>query len=578
MKVYEVMSKNPLTVSPETKIKEVYDLFDKVSYWSVYITKSQRLVGIVTRNDLKNRSDKAHFSDPISKIMSTTVFQIDKNGTIESAISRLDRYGITSLAVVDGDRLCGIITRGDINRKYYKKNVAYDTPSSYSPTNQIKIKKPTVAIIILIILAFSAFFLLPNFIRLGIPNPLEKTCSDKTISGLCSINKPYKCIHGNLIYDALSCGCYEGEIVDNAACRSLRSCSDGTQHNNCSVNKPNFCNDGNLTQNPVHCGCPQGFRNYNNSCIHEVRCTDGTFAPECSTNKPYLCQNGTLIEKSSLCGCPSDTIQNGDSCVDKLMTAPEVREFTFTLRGQNYIGNITIFGGLNNYLQTQDGFTYWSYAGANPSDKEVETRIASQVINQPNQDRLIANLIDTIKATTSNKDDQARIAISLVQNIPYDYASANANLPNSKYPYQVLYSARGVCGEKSKLLALLLKKLDYGVVLFYYPTQNHEAVGIKCPNQYSLGNSGYCFVESTSPSIITNSEGEYVGVGKLTSTPLIIEINDGDSFDSVSEEYSDARRWIVINEYAESNRNILDQTTYTEWLNLMQKYGMKTNS
>ena len=140
-----------------------------------------------------------------------------------------------------------LLASGRLNKKNNSGGLDNDWrtyENADSDGNQIKIKKSTVAIIVLIIFAVCVFFLLPKFIGSGIPNPFEKTCTDKTISGACSINKPYKCVNGNLIYDALSCGCSEGQIVENAACRSLRSCSDGTQHNTCSINKPDFCNDG----------------------------------------------------------------------------------------------------------------------------------------------------------------------------------------------------------------------------------------------------------------------------------------------------------------------------------------------
>jgi len=37
----------------------------------------------------------------------------------------------------------------------------------------------------------------------------------------------------------------------------------------------------------------------------------------------------------------------------------------------------------------------------------------------------------------------------------------------------VLYEDKGVCGEKSLLLAYLLRELGYGVVLFEFKPENH---------------------------------------------------------------------------------------------------------
>jgi hypothetical protein len=182
-------------------------------------------------------------------------------------------------------------------------------------------------------------------------------------------------------------------------------------------------------------------------------------------------------------------------------------------------------------------------------------------------------LVKRIKSQTSNKDDQARIAISLVQNIPYDYSQLNSLSTEMKYPYEVLYQDNGVCSEKSLLLAYLLRELGYGVVLFEFNSENHMAVGIQSPSQYSYRDSGYAFIEATTPSIVTDSNGDYVEAGKLTSTPKIMQISQGDSFSSVSEEYRDAQRYNQLI----SMGQVLDVSYYNLWVGLMQKYGMKTS-
>ncbi len=66
-----------------------------------------------------------------------------------------------------------------------------------------------------------------------------------------------------------------------------------------------------------------------------------------------------------------------------------------------------------------------------------------------------------------------------------------------KYPYEVLYENKGVCGGKSFLAVLLFDRLGYGTSLFEFKEDNHLAAGIKCDKQYSNYNSGYCYAEST---------------------------------------------------------------------------------
>jgi len=77
--------------------------------------------------------------------------------------------------------------------------------------------------------------------------------------------------------------------------------------------------------------------------------------------------------------------------------------------------------------------------------------------------------------------------------------------------------------------------MGYGTALLIFKYENHEAVGIKCPINYSYKKTGYCFIESTSPTIPTYAKAKYVGVGELDSIPEIIKISDGKSFDGIAE-------------------------------------------
>ena len=99
----------------------------------------------------------------------------------------------------------------------------------------------------------------------------------------------------------------------------------------------------------------------------------------------------------------------------------------------------------------------------------------------------------------------------------------------------------GLCGEKSELLVFLLKELGYGTVMFYFLNENHEAVGIKCPVEKSLEKSGYCFLETSGPSIITDNSIEYADGITISSEPEIMLISEGNSLPNNMYEYTDAK-------------------------------------
>lgn len=350
---------------------------------------------------------------------------------------------------------------------------------------------------------------------------------------------------------------------------NVLNCSDGTLYNHCSKEKPYYCFDGTLIKNSTFCGCPYDYRIKGNDCELIPRCGDRTIYGECSTNKPFYCLNGSLVKKASLCGCPADEVAQGDNCISKYETDPKEQTFNYVLRGKSNDIKFTVYGGLNNYLSSLSRYYYCDPEC--PSDRELELRF----LDQDKQYKCLKELVEVIKSKTSNLDDQVRIAVSLVQHIPYDWKRFRMNDLNNRYPYEVLYDKKAVCAEKARLLAFILRELGFGVVLFNYETESHMAVGIKCPSQYSYENSGYCFIETSAPSIITDSEGDYVGVGKLSSAPDIITISDGKSFDSVSEEYNDAQEWNRINKLSESSGGYLDSYNYYKWQTLVNKYGIE---
>jgi hypothetical protein len=213
-------------------------------------------------------------------------------------------------------------------------------------------------------------------------------------------------------------------------------------------------------------------------------------------------------------------------------TGPKENTFEYLLRGSVGYINFTVYKGVNDYFAGLP--REYQYYGIPPSDRDLELIF----IDDEKQRKYIKQLVEIIKSKTNNSDDQVRIAVSLVQLIPYDWEGYYNGSIKNRYPYQVLYEDKGVCEEKSRLLAAILKELGYGVALFKFEPENHMAVGIKCPIQYSYYNSGYCFIETTRPTLITDSQESYIGVGQLRSVPEIIEISDGKSFDSVAEEYA----------------------------------------
>ncbi len=253
--------------------------------------------------------------------------------------------------------------------------------------------------------------------------------------------------------------------------------------------------------------------------------------------------------------------------VDELLTDPKIVTMSFMYDGNMCNVDYIVYKGLNDYLASLTrNITYYDDP---PTTKDFIIRD----LDQNHQKIVLMSLVNYIANFTEDKDDQARIAVSMVQNIPYDDIGLESGLLNSKYPYEVVYTQTGVCGGKSVLLTFLLRELGFSVVIFEYEQDSHRAVGIKCPYKYSYNGTGYCFVETTAPSIITDSDKEYEGVGKLSSYELIF-ICDGLSFDSVSEEYNDSIEYHRLLDLADLNGGTLSPSNYDKWMNIANKYGL----
>ena len=217
--------------------------------------------------------------------------------------------------------------------------------------------------------------------------------------------------------------------------------------------------------------------------------------------------------------------------------------YYYTVNGNAGFIPFKVYTGVNNYI-TSFGPVYTG---------DDYTAVVSNDV----QDEYVTQMVDQIKKSAKNPGDDARIAISLVQHIKYDANSIGEIQFNTsksgqayigRYPYTILFQQwGGICGEKSFLLALLLKDLGYNVALFQFDLGNsegHMAVGIKAPAQYDFENTGYALVESTTPTIPTFDGYTLTGMNAPVSSLVptkVIQISEGKSFDSIGTEFSDAQ-------------------------------------
>ncbi len=113
-----------------------------------------------------------------------------------------------------------------------------------------------------------------------------------------------------------------------------------------------------------------------------------------------------------------------------------------------------------------------------------------------------------------------------------------------------------------------------GVLLLDFGPEKHMAVGLAAPAQSGYRGTGYAFVETTQPTIITDAEETYVGAGRLASTPEVIVIAEGKAIGSLAQEAADLAEFRSI----QAMGSVVDSYHYDRWQALVQKYGLIVGS
>ncbi len=116
---------DPITISPDSRIRDALDLMDRFSISGVPVTRAGKLVGILTNRDLRfeKRLDLS-----VSELMTKdNLVTVPVGTTLDEAERLLHRHRIEKLPVVDdaGD-LKGLITVKDIQKKRRFPNSSKD--------------------------------------------------------------------------------------------------------------------------------------------------------------------------------------------------------------------------------------------------------------------------------------------------------------------------------------------------------------------------------------------------------------------------------------------------------------------
>jgi len=238
--------------------------------------------------------------------------------------------------------------------------------------------------------------------------------------------------------------------------------------------------------------------------------------------------------------------------------SPKTTSFSYVTDGNRRSLSFTTYGGLSDFFSNKSHSYHY----------DPETGVIIELLENEVQNENMRPFIDMIRKRSTTNDDQARIAISLVQRIPFNGNLYNRTATDWYYPYETLHTTIGSDADKSILLAYILNELGYETVLFDF--SDHMAVGVKSSSKYAFYGTGYAYIETTRPTIITYEPDTSYGGFRISSNPRIFHLSGGRRAMDVTAEYSDAMRMKQLGEMGGS----LNQSNRAELAKISDKYDL----
>lgn len=126
MRVGHRMTRNPITIPPETPLKVASEIFEEHRIRHLPVLDREKLVGIVTDRDIRHALPSGATSLEIhqlrclfgevevQEVMTKRVVTVTPDTPVEEAARLMVEKKIGGLPVLEGERLVGIITETDL--------------------------------------------------------------------------------------------------------------------------------------------------------------------------------------------------------------------------------------------------------------------------------------------------------------------------------------------------------------------------------------------------------------------------------------------------------------------------------
>jgi len=124
--VYDIATKKVITVPPYESLAVVRDLMIRNNISRVVVAEGDKPLGLVTKKDIVkflaiDNTDRSLLEIPVSEVMSANLVLVKPDVDVRTAANIMLDNDISSLLLVDAERLVGIVTKTDICRHYAER-------------------------------------------------------------------------------------------------------------------------------------------------------------------------------------------------------------------------------------------------------------------------------------------------------------------------------------------------------------------------------------------------------------------------------------------------------------------------
>ena len=132
MTVDGIMSREVVTVSPDTALMDIRKRLQEGGFHHMLVVEEGALCGVISDRDVlqaispfldtyaEDHRDVQTLAQPASEVMRTELITVTPDTDIGDAANKLLDHDISSLPVVDGEELVGIVTTKDLLHHYTK--------------------------------------------------------------------------------------------------------------------------------------------------------------------------------------------------------------------------------------------------------------------------------------------------------------------------------------------------------------------------------------------------------------------------------------------------------------------------